>query len=65
MYADFISGRIRALKFDNAAGKVTQCMGIASTGLPVLAFGEDEAGEMYYTLETVSGKGVYRFDRVE
>lgn len=65
VYADFISGSIRALKYDKAAGKVTQCMGITSTGLPVLAFGEDEAGEMYYTLETISGKGVYRFDRKE
>ncbi|MCP4786009.1 MAG: DUF1080 domain-containing protein [Fuerstiella sp.] len=65
VYADFISGRIRALKYDRAAGKVTQCMGIESTGLPVMAFGEDEAGEMYYTLETISGKGVYRFDRVQ
>ena len=40
-------------------------MGIATTGFPVLAFGEDEAGEVYYMLETVDGKGIYRFDRVE
>jgi quinoprotein glucose dehydrogenase len=64
VYADFISGSIRALKYDAATGKITQSMGIASTGLPVLAFGEDEAGEMYYTLETVSGRGVYTFERV-
>ena len=64
VYADFISGSIRALKYDAANGRVTQSRGIASTGLPVLAFGEDEAGELYYTLETVSGKGVYRIERV-
>lgn len=62
VYADFISGRIWALKFDEAAGKVTKSMGIASTGFPVLAFGEDENGELYYMLETIDGKGIYRFD---
>ena len=64
LYADFVSGRIWALKYDDATGKVTQNMGIATTGFPVLAFGEDETGEVYYTLETVDGKGIYRFDRV-
>ena len=65
LYADFISGKIWALKFDEAVGKVTQNMGIATTGFPVLAFGEDEAGEVYYTIETIDGKGIYRFDRVD
>jgi hypothetical protein len=62
VYADFISGRIWALKYDQAQKKVTSNMSIASTGFPVLAFGEDEAGEMYYMLETVNGQGIYRFD---
>ena len=65
LYADFISGRIWALKYDPASGRVTSNMGIATTGFPVLAFGEDEAGEVYYTLETIDGKGIYRFDRAE
>lgn len=62
VYADFISGRIWALKYDESLGKVTRNMGIASTGFPVLAFGEDEAGEVYYMLETINGQGIYRFD---
>ena len=62
VYADFISGRIWALKYDKDLKKVTSNMSIASTGFPVLAFGEDEAGEMYYMLETVNGQGIYRFD---
>jgi glucose/arabinose dehydrogenase len=65
VYADFISGRIWALMYDESQGKVTRNMGIATTGFPVLAFGEDEAGELYYMLETVNGKGIYRFDRTE
>jgi len=62
LYADFISGRIWALKYDESLGKVTRNMGIASTGFPVLSFGEDEAGEVYYMLETINGQGIYRFD---
>jgi glucose/arabinose dehydrogenase len=62
VYADFISGRIWALKYDESLQKVTRNMGIASTGFPVLAFGEDEAGEVYYMLETINGQGIYRFD---
>ena len=62
VYADFISGRIWALRYDPAAGKVTANKSIASTGFPVLAFGEDEAGEMFYMLETIDGQGLYRFD---
>jgi glucose/arabinose dehydrogenase len=65
VYADFISGKIWALKYDKSAGKVTSNAGIATTGFPVLAFGEDEDGELYYTLETVDGKGIYRFARAE
>jgi glucose/arabinose dehydrogenase len=64
VYADFISGRIWALKYDESLKKVTRNMGIASTGFPVLAFGEDEAGEVYYMLETINGQGIYRFDPV-
>jgi glucose/arabinose dehydrogenase len=65
VYADFISGRIWALSYDEASGKVTKNLGIATTGFPVLAFGEDEAGELYYMLETIDGKGIYRFERTE
>lgn len=65
VYADFISGKIWALKYDKASGKVTKNMSIASTGFPVLAFGEDDAGELYYTLETVDGKGVYRLAKTK
>ncbi len=63
LYADYISGRIWGLKYDESKGKVVDNKGIATTGFPVLAFGEDEAGEVYYTMETVDGKGIYRFVR--
>ena len=65
LYADFVSGKIWALKYDETLGKVTSYVSIPSTGFPVLSFGEDEAGEVYYLLETVDGRGIYRFDRAE
>jgi len=60
VYADFISGRIWALEYDEQQKRVIANHSIATTGFPVLAFGEDEAGEIYYMLETASGQGVYR-----
>lgn len=65
LYADYVTGRIWALDYDPATGRVTQNMAIATTGFPVLAFGEDEAGEVYYMIETVTGKGIHRFARTE
>jgi glucose/arabinose dehydrogenase len=60
VYADFISGRIWALQYDSTTGRVISNKSIASTGFPVLAFGQDESGELYYMLETVNGQGIYR-----
>ena len=62
LYADYVTGRIWALKRNGATA--VQNYSIASTGIPVMAFGEDEAGEVYYAIESVSGQGIYRFDRV-
>jgi glucose/arabinose dehydrogenase len=62
LYADYVSGKIWALLYDESTGKVQKNMSISSTGMPVLAFGEDEAGEVYYTLETVDGRGIHRFE---
>ena len=37
-------------------------MRIPTGETPVLAFGEDEAGEVYYLLETIGGQGIFRFE---
>ena len=65
LYADFVSGKIWALQYDESTGRVNGNMSIASTGIPVLSFGEDEDGEVYYNLQTVTGQGIYRFERSE
>lgn len=59
LYADFVTGRIWALRYDGQ--KVTENKEIvASQQLPVSSFGEDEAGEVYFTAFDGS---VYQFRR--
>ena len=61
VYGDYIAGKIWALKYDKASGQVVQNMALGWNGLPVLAFGEDESGEMYVTTKSSTGHGIYRF----
>ena len=65
LYADFVTGKIWAIRYDVESGRVIKNMSIATTGIPVHSFGEDELGEVYYMLETVNGRGIYRFERLE
>lgn len=62
IYADFVSGKIWALKYDRAAGRVVKNMSIRESGLPVFSFGEDHRGEVYYLVESPAGKCIYQFD---
>jgi glucose/arabinose dehydrogenase len=63
LYADYVSGKIWALKYDEQSGEVVQNMGIRSSGLPVFSFGEDEQGEVYYLIATPTGRTIFRFER--
>ena len=47
LYADFITGNVWAMRWDGK--KVTANPKIARTSLLISAFGEDEAGEAYFT----------------
>jgi len=47
LYGDFVSGNVWALRWDGK--KVTANPKIARTSLLISAFGEDEAGEAYFT----------------
>jgi glucose/arabinose dehydrogenase len=55
LYADFCSGRIWGLRYEDGAATVTR--EIANTGLPIASFGEDAAGELYVL---AFDGGVYR-----
>ena len=48
LYADYVTNKIWALKYDADAGKVTENRSISTKDqIPVITFGEDESGEVY------------------
>lgn len=49
LYADFVSGKLWGLKYDDKAKKVTANYILQGDNLPVMTYGEDEAGEVYFT----------------
>jgi hypothetical protein len=58
-----VSGRIWALRYDEAQRRVVENCPIPSRGLAVLSFGEDERGEVYFLTTTVTGQGIYWFTK--
>ncbi|MCA9079741.1 MAG: PQQ-dependent sugar dehydrogenase [Planctomycetaceae bacterium] len=63
LYADYVTGKIWALNYDTAAKKVLSNEAIPTDKLPVITFGEDESGEVYFGVVTNTGRGIYRFVR--
>ncbi len=61
VYADYVSGKIWGLRYDEKTGRVMENLRIPSTGTPVLSFGEDEAGVIYSMTGSASGKCIFRF----
>lgn len=63
LYADYVSGRVWALKYDPKTKTVVENRPILHNlpSLPVISFGEDEAGEVYFTIVAANGQGIYKF----
>ena len=63
LYADYVSGRMWALKYDEAKKSVVANRSITYQGAPlaVISYGEDEAGEIYFTIVSPTGRGIYTF----
>lgn len=61
LYADYVTGKIWALRYDEEKKRVVANRPIADRRLPVLSFGEDEMGDMYLLTYTPTGQGIYRF----
>ena len=62
LYADYVSGKVWALAY-NKSGATTNLQiqpPAASPTLAVIAFGEDEAGEMFLSTPSAGGVGIYR-----
>jgi glucose/arabinose dehydrogenase len=49
LYADYVTGKLWGLKYDMAKKRVLSNRPIAGNVMPVMSFGEDEVGEVYYT----------------
>jgi glucose/arabinose dehydrogenase len=61
VYADYVSGKLWALWYDPAQKKVTANREIPlSKSVPIMSFGEDEQGEIYFTTYSPAGQGIYR-----
>ena len=58
LYADWVTGQVWALWYDEPTRRVTANRTIQKQGLPVLTFGEDDQGEVYFGTH---GGRVYRF----
>ncbi len=48
LFADYVSGQVYALTYDEVAGKATAVHPIEGNTQPVFSFGEDESGETYF-----------------
>jgi hypothetical protein len=61
LYADYVSTKIWALRYDKEQKRVTANRPIRDPNVPVMSFGEDEKGELYFMSYTNTGKGIYWF----
>jgi hypothetical protein len=58
LYGDYVNGKLWALRYDEDEGEVVANYSIRGNTQPIMSFGEDEHGEVYFMVE--SG-GIYRF----
>jgi glucose/arabinose dehydrogenase len=61
IYADYVSGGVWALSFDPSTGAGTRNEQIAKGGIPILSFGEDETGQVYYATDNGNSRCLYKF----
>lgn len=62
IYADYVSGAIWALSYDPSSDKASANEQVIAGGIPVLAFGEDQNGEVYYMIDSARGECIYKFE---
>ncbi|MEM8735887.1 MAG: PQQ-dependent sugar dehydrogenase, partial [Planctomycetota bacterium] len=60
IYADYVTGAIWALTYDESKGQATANEQLIAGGVPVLAFGEGPDGEIYYTKANAKEQ-IFRF----
>jgi glucose/arabinose dehydrogenase len=63
LYADYVSGKIWALRYDEGRKRVVANHPIRDRGLPIMSFGEDDKGEAYLMTYSATGQGIFRLAR--
>jgi glucose/arabinose dehydrogenase len=63
LYADYVSGKIWALRYDTEKKRVVANRPIRDKAQPIMSFGEDEKGDVYLMTYSATGQGVFRFVR--
>jgi hypothetical protein len=61
LYADYVTGHVWGLRYDEEKKRVTANHQIRQGGFPVYSFGEDDKGEVYLLTSTATGKGIFWF----
>lgn len=61
LYADYVTGQIWALRYDHEKKQVLSNRTIREKGSPVITFGEDDQGEVYFTSE----REIFTFETAE
>ncbi len=65
IYADYVTGSIWALTYDAASGKAVRNEQLIEKGIPVMGFGEDANGEVYYMMDSTRGECIHRFEKTK
>jgi glucose/arabinose dehydrogenase len=63
LYGDYVTGKLWGLKYDEKMKQVVanRPIEMPQPPLPIISFGEDEAGEVYFTIVSPTGQGIYKF----
>jgi glucose/arabinose dehydrogenase len=62
LYADYVSGRIWALMHEEGVQEAVLNEELIAGGMPVMAFGEDADGEVYFMIDTNRSQMIYKFE---
>jgi glucose/arabinose dehydrogenase len=65
LYADYVSGKLWALKYDFEKKRVVANRPIKDFASPIMSYGEDENGEVYLLTFSPTGKGISKFVRTK
>jgi glucose/arabinose dehydrogenase len=61
LYADYVSGVVWGLRYDEKLKRVVANHTLRPNGFPVFSFGEDDKGEVYILTSTTTGQGIHWF----